>query len=246
MKYLITGINGQLGHDLYKILNDGKNEVFAPTSLTLNLTDPVTIYKSVLEFHPDVIIHGAAYTAVDKAEEEKEYAELVNAVGTSRLVDAAKMVNAKIIYVSTDYVFDGTKKAPYKVYDDVNPLNWYGKTKRLGEEAVLDYEKMKQAAQLFVGKHDFSAFCTPSGDVGSTVREIVSVDVVKGKGEFDFYICGKGFLYNMVRYIVGTIVKAGKNKISSEEIVNALTTGDKSKVGEKMPPEGLYLYKVTY
>ena len=141
MKYLITGINGQLGHDLYKILNDGKNEVFAPTSLTLNLTDPVTIYKSVLEFHPDVIIHGAAYTAVDKAEEEKEYAELVNAVGTSRLVDAAKMVNAKIIYVSTDYVFDGTKKAPYKVYDDVNPLNWYGKTKRLGEEAVLDYEK---------------------------------------------------------------------------------------------------------
>lgn len=141
MKYLITGINGQLGHDLYKILNDGKNEVFAPTSLTLNLTDPVTICKSVLEFHPDVIIHGAAYTAVDKAEEEKEYAELVNAVGTSRLVDAAKMVNAKIIYVSTDYVFDGTKKAPYKFYDDVNPLNWYGKTKRLGEEAVLDYEK---------------------------------------------------------------------------------------------------------
>ena len=95
----------------------------------------------MLEFHPDVIIHGAAYTAVDKAEEEKEYVELVNAVGTSRLVDAAKMVNAKIIYVSTDYVFDGTKKAPYKFYDDVNPLNWYGKTKRLGEEAVLDYEK---------------------------------------------------------------------------------------------------------
>ncbi len=112
--------------------------------------------------------------------------------------------------------------------------------------AVLDYEKMKRTAQLFVGKHDFSAFCTPSGDVGSTVREIVSIDVVKGKGEFGFYICGKGFLYNMVRYIVGTIVKAGKNKISSDEIVNALITGDKSKVGEKMPPEGLYLYKVTY
>lgn len=141
MRYLITGINGQLGHDLYKILNDGKNEVYAPTSLALNLTDPVTIYKSVLDFRPDVIIHGAAYTAVDKAEEEKEYVELVNAVGTSRLVDAAKTVNAKIIYVSTDYVFDGTKKAPYKFYDDVNPLNWYGKTKRLGEEAVLDYEK---------------------------------------------------------------------------------------------------------
>ena len=143
MKYLITGINGQLGHDLYKILNDGKNEVYAPTSLVLNLTDPVTIYKSVMAFHPDVIIHGAAYTAVDKAEEanEKEYVELVNAIGTSRLVDAAKMVNAKIIYVSTDYVFDGKKEEPYKIDDEVNPLNWYGKTKRLGEEAVLEYEK---------------------------------------------------------------------------------------------------------
>ena len=143
MKYLITGINGQLGHDLYKILNDGKNEVYAPTSLVLNLTDPVTIYKSVMAFHPDVIIHGAAYTAVDKAEEanEKEYVEIVNAIGTSRLVDAAKMVNAKIIYVSTDYVFDGKKEEPYKIDDEVNPLNWYGKTKRLGEEAVLEYEK---------------------------------------------------------------------------------------------------------
>ena len=110
----------------------------------------------------------------------------------------------------------------------------------------LDTEELNRECEAFVGTHDFSAFCTPSGDVGSTVREIVSIDVVKGKGEFGFYICGKGFLYNMVRYIVGTIVKAGKNKISSDEIVNALITGDKSKVGEKMPPEGLYLYKVTY
>lgn len=141
MKYLITGINGQLGHDLYKILNDGKNEVYAPTSLTLNLTDPVTIYKSVMDFAPDVIIHAAAYTAVDKAEEEKEYARLVNACGTERLVDAAKMVNAKIIYVSTDYVFDGKKSEPYKIDDETNPVNWYGYTKRLGEEAVLNYEK---------------------------------------------------------------------------------------------------------
>lgn len=112
--------------------------------------------------------------------------------------------------------------------------------------AVLDYEKMKTAASLFVGKHDFSAFCTSGGDNETFEREIVSFDVVKGKGEYYFYVCGKGFLYNMVRYLVGTVIKAGKNKITPEQISKALLTGDKTVVGDKMPPEGLYLYKVEY
>jgi len=112
--------------------------------------------------------------------------------------------------------------------------------------AVLDYDKMKSAAGAFIGRHDFSAFCTSGGDNESFLREIVSFDVVKGKGEYLFYVCGKGFLYNMVRYMVGTVIKAGKNKITVEEIENALKTGDKRYVGEKMPACGLYLYKVEY
>lgn len=112
--------------------------------------------------------------------------------------------------------------------------------------AVLDYEKMKSAASLFVGKHDFSAFCSSGGDNDTFEREIVSFDVVKGKGEYYFYVCGKGFLYNMVRYLVGTVIKAGKNKITPEQITMALLTGDKTNIGDKMSAEGLYLYKVEY
>lgn len=112
--------------------------------------------------------------------------------------------------------------------------------------AVLDYEKMKTAASLFVGKHNFSAFCTSGGDNETFEREVVSFDVVKGKGEYYFYVCGKGFLYNMVRYLVGTVIKAGKNKITPEQISKALLTGDKTNIGDKMPPEGLYLFKVEY
>lgn len=144
MKYLITGINGQLGHDLYKILNDGKNEVLAPTSERMNLLDPTTIYNVVSNFKPDVIIHAAAYTAVDKAEanlKEIKLCDAVNNIGTERLVDAARRVNAKIIYVSTDYVFDGAHQEPYQEEDITHPINWYGKTKLKGEEAVLKYEK---------------------------------------------------------------------------------------------------------
>lgn len=112
--------------------------------------------------------------------------------------------------------------------------------------AVLDYEKMKTAASLFVGKHNFSAFCTSGGDNETFEREVVSFDVIKGKGEYYFYVCGKGFLYNMVRYLVGTVIKAGKNKITPEQISKALLTGDKTNIGDKMPPEGLYLFKVEY
>lgn len=138
-----------------------------------------------------------------------------------------------------------TKTYLYKIYTGAvsSPL-------RAGLYAFVpvapDYEKMRAAAAVFVGKHNFSAFCTAGGDSESFDREIVSFDVIKGKGEFYFYVCGKGFLYNMVRYLVGTVIKAGKNKITPEQIASALSTGDKSFVGEKMPADGLYLYKVEY
>ena len=141
MKYLINGCSGQLGHDLYKILNDGKNEVKAPSSVGLNLLDPVTIYETILTFRPDVIIHAAAYTAVDKAEEKVAECFNINARGTEWLTKAAWMVNAKLIYVSTDYVFDGEKGIPYYEDDKTSPINWYGICKNLGENYVLSYER---------------------------------------------------------------------------------------------------------
>ena len=92
------------------------------------------------EYRPSVIFHCTAYTAVDKAEEEQEKCYQVNVLGTKYLTEAAKEVGAKIIYISTDYVFDGTKEGLYQIEDKVNPVNYYGKTKYLGENFIREYD----------------------------------------------------------------------------------------------------------
>jgi len=110
----------------------------------------------------------------------------------------------------------------------------------------LDFQKIKSASQLFVGRHNFKAFCSSGGDNETFEREIISIDVIKHGDEIFFYVKGKGFLYNMVRLIVGSLIKVGQGKLSEAEIQKALESGDKKNLGEKMPPHGLYLYKVEY
>lgn len=112
--------------------------------------------------------------------------------------------------------------------------------------AVLNVEKLKECAQLFVGKHNFKAFCLGGGDNEPFEREVISIDVIRKKDELLFYVKGKGFLYGMVRLLVGTMLFVGQNKISIEDVKNALTTHNKDKVGDKMPACGLYLYDVEY
>lgn len=140
MKYLITGVNGQLGYDINKELNDrGYKDILAPTRDMLDITDKKMVEKIVLGYKPDIIFHCAAYTAVDKAEDEKEKCYDINVNGTYYLVDVAKKIGAKIIYISTDYVFDGTKDGIYEVDDSACPVNYYGMTKFLGEREILKY-----------------------------------------------------------------------------------------------------------
>ena len=140
MKYLVTGCSGQLGFDIANILKkDENNIVLTPTSKELDITRAGNTIRYINENKPDVIFHCAAYTAVDKAEEDKEICSLVNSYGTSNIVIGAHMVNAKLIYVSTDYVFDGKKGSPYNINDQVNPVNWYGNTKLNGEKFVSKY-----------------------------------------------------------------------------------------------------------
>lgn len=144
MKYLVTGYNGQLGYDIVRELkNRGVSDTdIIPTDVKdMDITDRDAVIKKVTEVKPDVIFHNAAWTNVDGAEDSKELCEKVNYLGTKNMVDAAKMVGAKIVYISTDYVFDGTKDGMYEVDDKVNPLSVYGKTKYQGEEAVRNYDK---------------------------------------------------------------------------------------------------------
>lgn len=143
MKYLVTGANGALGSTLVKELEKRGEKVLKGTRENINLEDRDLIFKTVTDFKPDVIIHPAAYTQVDMCEQMEEYAMKINGYGTKNMVDAAKEVGAKILYTSSDYVFDGSKSLNnvYKVDDKTNPLNVYGKSKLMGEEFTREYDK---------------------------------------------------------------------------------------------------------
>jgi dTDP-4-dehydrorhamnose reductase len=139
MKWLITGARGQLGTDLQAVLAevDG-SDILATNSAALPITDAFAVYEVVENFGPDVIVNATAYTAVDKAEEDEQAAYELNAVGPANLALAASRVNAKLIHVSTDYVFPGDATEPYEVDSPTEPRSAYGRTKLAGELAVRE------------------------------------------------------------------------------------------------------------
>lgn len=142
MKFFINGVNGQLGFDIVRELEKrGYKEYLATTKEDLDITNKKEVLKTIQDYKPDIIFHCAAYTAVDKAENDKENAYKINVTGTENILLAAQKIGAKIIYVSTDYVFDGTKDGLYEVNDSTNPINIYGQTKLKGEEIVKKYPK---------------------------------------------------------------------------------------------------------
>lgn len=136
MKVLVTGVTGQLGYDVAKELERRHIEYKGVGSKDMDLTVPSEVEKVVTAYHPDAVIHCAAYTAVDKAEDEYGRAMDVNAKGTLALAKAAKEIDAKFLYISTDYVFDGTGTVPFTVDAAKEPLNMYGLTKLFGEQAA--------------------------------------------------------------------------------------------------------------
>ena len=144
MKYLITGYKGQLGYDIKReLLKRGVDEksILAVDREEMDITNKEAVFKVILDFRPDIIFHCAAYTAVDKAEDDEDNAYNINVTGTKNIVDASLEINSTVIYMSTDYVFDGTKEGYYTEEDEVNPKSVYGKTKYLGEEEVRRNKK---------------------------------------------------------------------------------------------------------
>ena len=135
-KVLVTGANGMLGQDLCPILEDNGYDVIETDVQTLDITNPENVDKVFSEEQPDIVIHCAAYTNVDKAEEDIEITRLINVIGTENIAHACKKYDATMVYISTDYVFDGQGTKPYKPLDKTAPLNNYGLTKWEGEEAV--------------------------------------------------------------------------------------------------------------
>lgn len=135
---LVTGANGQLGSELKKIGFTALDEVFFTDLAELDITDYAAIVKFIEQYEIDTIINCAAYTSVDKAEEEPELAAKINTEAVANLAKAAAKADCLLIHVSTDYVFDGTETTPYTEKSKTCPVSVYGKTKLAGERAVIN------------------------------------------------------------------------------------------------------------
>ena len=138
MKILVTGYNGQLGYDVVLEGNKCGFQMIGTGSKDLDIRDEARVKEVVLEHKPDVIVHCAAYTAVDNAEDDQETCWDVNVNGTKYLAEAAKDIDAKFIYISTDYVFNGEGTEPFTEKDQVGPIGYYGLTKYEGEKIVQE------------------------------------------------------------------------------------------------------------
>ncbi|NOU66248.1 dTDP-4-dehydrorhamnose reductase [Paenibacillus sp. LMG 31461] len=132
MRIVVTGANGQLGKDVIKLL-EAQHEVHGLGRADLDITDEGHCLEVIEQLQPEVIIHSAAYTAVDLAETNELETFRVNSDGTKNLAIAAESIGAKFVYISTDYVFDGKSSQAYREDDPTNPQSVYGKSKRAGE-----------------------------------------------------------------------------------------------------------------
>lgn len=137
MKILVTGADGMLGQDVVKVSLAAGHEVRGLGRTDLDVTDPERVRDRLEIDRPDVVVNCAAWTDVDGAEDEPEAADSVNGEGAGNIAEAAASVDARVLYVSTDYVFDGTKGEPYLESDPPAPISAYGRSKLKGEEATL-------------------------------------------------------------------------------------------------------------
>lgn len=137
LRVVVTGINGQLGGELMRLPWPGGTTLIGLDRSQLDLSQPSSVASVIAPLQPDIIINAAAFTAVDLAEDNEEIAFAVNAESVAALAAYANESGARLLHVSTDYVFDGSKTGWYSESDEVAPLGVYGRSKRAGEEAAL-------------------------------------------------------------------------------------------------------------
>ncbi len=139
MRVLVTGADGQVGREVAEICEDAGDQVTSCGRTALDVTDRDVVFQITSAIRPDVVIHAAAWTAVDDCESDRDRAFRVNALGTRHVAEAANRVGAHVVALSTDYVFDGTKTDPYLEWDPPNPRSVYGRSKLAGEQALAGY-----------------------------------------------------------------------------------------------------------
>ncbi len=231
MKFFVTGAGGMLAADLIPLLRQ-KGEVSEGDLPDFDIADSVGVAERLRKLDPDVIINCAAYTAVDRAEEERDLAFQVNAGGAENLALAAAEIKAKLVHVSTDFIFDGTKGVPYGEDDAPNPLSVYGQSKLEGERLVrqtLDDHLIVRTSWLYGKKgHNFvetirrlasereslgivfDQVGTPTYTV-DLAEAIVRLIEQKATGVYHFANEGVCSWYDFAYEIIGTIMARGDN-----------------------------------
>lgn len=172
---VVTGGRGMLGQDLVPYLRAKGYQVFPTTSDTMSMLETAESMREKLEpYSPEIIIHGAAYTNVDGAEREPELAMAVNKDGTRNLALAAKDLGAILIYISTDYVFDGLKQEPYLPADRPNPINMYGLSKFYGElmvsELLEEYYVIRTSWLYGIHRNNFVQWVLDQARAGNEIK----------------------------------------------------------------------------
>lgn len=173
MRIVVTGANGQLGKEIAKQASG--HELILTDYDTLNITDSSAVAAFMKEIKPEAVIHCAAYTNVDGAEEDYDGAFRVNVVGSQNMAAGCLEAGARLVYVSTDYVFDGQKKQPYREFDSVNPQSVYGITKWQGEEMVrqiLGRHYIVRTAWLYGEGNNFVRTMLKLSEENSTLRVV--------------------------------------------------------------------------
>jgi dTDP-4-dehydrorhamnose reductase len=199
MKVLVTGAAGMLGHDVVLAAGNAGHEVVGFGRNELDVTDAAGVERKLEQERPGVVIHCAAWTDVDGAEEAEEAATAVNGAGAGNVAAAAAALGASIVYVSTDYVFDGAKGSPYVETDQTAPLSAYGRSKLAGEEAAAAANKrhfIVRSAGLFgIGGRNFvETMLRLAGDHG----EVLVVRDQVGSPTYTWHLA-----YGIVRLIEG-------------------------------------------
>ena len=178
-KILVTGIKGQLGYDICReLLKRGYTNFKGIDIEDLDITDEESVMKYIKDFNPEVVMHNAAWTAVDKAEQMPDKVYDVNALGPKYIAKACKEIDAKMVYISTDYVFEGIGEKEYEVDDPKIGLSIYGKTKAQGEDFVkefLDKYFIVRISWVFgINGNNFVKTMLKLADMGKTSLNIVS------------------------------------------------------------------------
>jgi dTDP-4-dehydrorhamnose reductase/dTDP-4-dehydrorhamnose 3,5-epimerase len=175
-KVLVTGAGGQLGFDVMKYLREKGIECVGPNHHDLDITNASSTVKHIKKYAPTVIVHCAAYTAVDRAEDEREACERVNIDGTRIIADAANAVGAKLVYISSDYVYGASGQKPLKETDPTQPLNFYAETKLRGEKCAENVKKHYILRTSWVFGKNGNNFVKTMRTIGAKEAEVRVVD----------------------------------------------------------------------